>query len=188
MDLSAHIRTSLNTELQKARKCVEDENYSEAGKFYANCAQLAKRLTKHLSTRSQKERMLEDARDYQELAEKFRGGYVPRSGAGEPSQSEGGDGTNFENLVQSFIQKSNVSFNDIIGLKPVIRDIKLSYGLALAKSPLKSSVGGNTLLMYGPPGTGKTLLAAAVSNSLDATFFNVSTGNVLSKFFGESSK
>jgi SpoVK/Ycf46/Vps4 family AAA+-type ATPase len=44
------------------------------------------------------------------------------------------------------------------------------------------------MLFFGPPGTGKTLLAAATSNGLGATFFNVKSGDLLSKYFGESSK
>jgi len=44
------------------------------------------------------------------------------------------------------------------------------------------------LLMYGPPGTGKTLLAAASSNMLGATFFNVKASDLMSKYFGESTK
>jgi len=44
------------------------------------------------------------------------------------------------------------------------------------------------ILLFGPPGTGKTLLAAATAGSLSATFFNVKVGQILSKYFGESSK
>ncbi len=42
------------------------------------------------------------------------------------------------------------------------------------------------VLLYGPPGTGKTLLAQAVSSGLDATFFSVRTGDLLSSLFGKS--
>lgn len=44
------------------------------------------------------------------------------------------------------------------------------------------------VLLFGPPGTGKTLLASAVAGSLDATFFDVKLGGLLSKYFGETSK
>ncbi len=59
--------------------------------------------------------------------------------------------------------------------------------MAVAKRPKDVTIDtvGNVLL-YGPPGTGKSLLAAAVSNGLQATFFNVSTAKLLSKWFGES--
>ena len=48
--------------------------------------------------------------------------------------------------------------------------------------------GWKSILLYGPPGNGKTMLAAAASGSMEATFFDVSVGEILSKYFGESSK
>ncbi len=43
-------------------------------------------------------------------------------------------------------------------------------------------------MLYGPPGTGKTLIAAAISKGLEATFFSCKVSDMLSKYFGESSK
>ena len=188
MDLSSHIRASLDAELQKARQHVEEENYFEASDFYANCARLAQRLAKHITSKAGKKKMLEDAETYLQLSRKFRQGKVPRKGPAEPLTNEGGQEENFSELVSTFVKKSDICFSDIIGLDDVIKEVKLSYGLALAKSPIKGKFSNNSILLYGPPGTGKTLLAAAVSNKLDATFFSVSIGNVLSKYFGESSK
>jgi len=48
--------------------------------------------------------------------------------------------------------------------------------------------GWRAILFFGPPGTGKTMLAAATSNGLEASFFNVPLSSILSKYFGESSK
>ena len=75
------------------------------------------------------------------------------------------------------------------GLEQTKREIQTAFGMAVAQKPegVKIDVVNNALL-YGPPGTGKTLLAAAVSNGLNATFFNVAASNLLSKWFGESSR
>jgi SpoVK/Ycf46/Vps4 family AAA+-type ATPase len=43
-------------------------------------------------------------------------------------------------------------------------------------------------MFYGPPGTGKTLLACAIANKLNATFFNVKSSQIVSKWVGESGK
>lgn len=99
------------------------------------------------------------------------------------------DEDDYEAQVMSLIQDSSVQWQDIGGLKETISEIKVAYGLALARKPKGVQISSwRNLLLYGPPGTGKTLLAAATAGNLDASFFNVKVSNLLSKYFGESTK
>jgi SpoVK/Ycf46/Vps4 family AAA+-type ATPase len=46
----------------------------------------------------------------------------------------------------------------------------------------------NTLLLYGPPGTGKTSIAQAIAKDSNAKFLQIKTGDINSKWVGESEK
>jgi len=99
------------------------------------------------------------------------------------------DGDLYARDIAALIHKSKVTWDDIGGLNETKREIKFTYGLALAEKPEGVRLSGwRRMLFYGPPGTGKTLLAAATSQCLGATFFNVKASNILSKYFGESSR
>lgn len=46
----------------------------------------------------------------------------------------------------------------------------------------------NKALLYGPPGTGKTQLAHSLAAEINAQFYQVSNGDLLSSYVGESEK
>ncbi len=86
-------------------------------------------------------------------------------------------------------EKPSVRFDQVAGLDEVKDEIRLKmvYPFTHADLAKKFDIrGGGGILLYGPPGTGKTLLARATAGELDATFFNISPAEMLSKWVGEA--
>ena len=83
----------------------------------------------------------------------------------------------------------SIDWQSIGGLAPLKEELKFHYGLAMARLPDGLQIEGwQNIMFYGPPGTGKTLLACAIANKLNATFFNVKSSQIVSKWVGESGK
>lgn len=108
---------------------------------------------------------------------------VERNDKGERESTE----DDLSGFGESLIEKSTVTWKDIGGLDEVKAHIKETIVIAGSNKP-ESVKPDKGILLFGPPGTGKTLLAAAAAGSVKATFFNVKISNILSKYFGESSK
>jgi vacuolar protein-sorting-associated protein 4 len=87
-------------------------------------------------------------------------------------------------------EKPNVKWDDVAGLEgakealreAVIFPIKFPHFFVGNRKPWRG------ILLYGPPGTGKSYLAKAVATEADATFFAVSSADLVSKWLGESEK
>lgn len=174
-------------EYEKARrqaKLLEDrEDFRRAAAAHRQCADLLQRYITHLTPTGQ-QRWKARALEHLARAERLASGALPRTAA------EGNtDEADYSDAVVRLIQRSTVNWEDIAGLEETKRAIKIAYGLSVAQRPAGVALGGwRTMLFYGPPGTGKTLLAAATSNGLMATFFNVKVSDLVSKYFGESSR
>lgn len=96
-----------------------------------------------------------------------------------------------DQLSQAIVmEKPTVTWDDVAGLEMAKNTLKESILLPRKfpdifqgiRTPWKG------ILQYGPPGTGKTFLAKACANMADATFFSISSSDLVSKWVGESEK
>jgi len=188
VDLSGQIYDAFRRTLAQAKLRFQEGRYPEAAAAYRQCAHYLERYAGYAKSADIRKRWLHQAKEYRGLAERIEAGNFVLPAA---MTTEAGTATeaDYEAAVTALIHKSQVSWDDIAGLEDTKREVKAAYGLALAtKPPGVRLEGWRNILFYGPPGTGKTLLAAATSRSLDATFFNVRVSDLLSKYFGESTK
>lgn len=96
---------------------------------------------------------------------------------------------NVENFV--IVEKPEISWKSIGGLKEQAEEIKEVIELPLKKPELFKKVGitpPKGILLHGPPGTGKTLLAKAVAASTNSTFIEIVGSEMVQKFIGEGAK
>jgi len=198
VDLSGPLKVSLDKTLAEARALEGQNKGQEAAAAYLKAAKLMNSYAEYALTRDDQVRRRQKSRQYLEVAEALKAGKrrVPVAAPPPPAQqgkmkeqSPNEDQQQYSNEIAALIHRSKVTWEKIGGLDDTKREIKFTYGLALAQKPENIKLAGwRRMLFYGPPGTGKTLLAAATSNGLGATFFNVKASNLLSKYFGESSK
>jgi katanin p60 ATPase-containing subunit A1 len=198
VDLGRVYDTLFKKALAEAKLRMERKEYGAAAKAYQQCANALRESAVYAVNAHIRRERLDRAQSYVDLANKVKGGGytirqptpVPPAGGPEPEPPSGAPmSDDYEMQVTGLIFKSPITWDDIGGLEATKAEIKGAYGMSLAQKPPGVKLRGwRNLLFYGPPGTGKTLLAAATSNGLDATFFNVKVSDILSKYFGESSK
>jgi SpoVK/Ycf46/Vps4 family AAA+-type ATPase len=149
------------------------------------------------SRRQMSQKLLDLAKDCERAKGENRRAPAARRGGGGASSSSskensgGGSGEDGETDASSWVvkDKPNINFSDVAGLESVKQDIKLKLVYPFEHPELAQKFGiraGGGVLMYGPPGTGKTMLAKATAGEIDATFFLISPGDVLSKWVGEA--
>jgi len=96
-----------------------------------------------------------------------------------------------DSVSETIITESpNIRWIEIAGLENCKQSLREAIVLPMLKPELftgarKPWAG---ILLFGPPGCGKTLLAKAAATECNATFFSVSSADLLSKWLGESEK
>lgn len=89
------------------------------------------------------------------------------------------------------VKLSGYSWEDLGGLEELKEEIMESIEWPLKNPEVMEYMGirmPKGILLQGPPGTGKTLLAKIVASETDAYFFQASTAELTSKWYGESEK
>jgi vacuolar protein-sorting-associated protein 4 len=115
------------------------------------------------------------------------------SGEGDQKKSSGDkDNDKFRDALSQAIvkEKPNIKWEDVAGLEQAKQTLKEAIILPVKfpdifvgiRKPWKG------ILLYGPPGTGKTFLAKACATQANATFFSISSSDLISKWVGESEK
>jgi SpoVK/Ycf46/Vps4 family AAA+-type ATPase len=183
VDLSGQIYARFQRAEAQAKHFWEQGQGLEAAAAYRRCADLMRQYARWGATREIQRKRLKRGKQYADLADRIE------AGATAAPAAEAGTTADYEAMVLNLIHRSSVAWDDIGGLEETKREIKAAFVQALARRPRGVRLGAaRNILLYGPPGTGKTLLAAAASNELDATFFNVKVSDMVSKWFGESTK
>ncbi len=185
-----------------AEKALEGGDYDTARKAFTAAANAAKRIGEATSGKQSKEKWLLISKNYSIASEQLNKGIIPEKEkpkeyikqpiAAASQSTEAGQvekEENFETYIEeNLITSSTVTWEEIAGLNNTKETIKESVVLSIIEGKPEAIKPWKGILLFGPPGTGKTLLAAATAGSLKATFFNVKVSNLLSKYFGESSK
>jgi katanin p60 ATPase-containing subunit A1 len=200
VDLSGSIYAEYQKAIKRAEAAMKRGATHEAASAYRQCAELYRQYAVSSSDPAIRRQRLERADLYAETARRLDKGPTDTAAAslqqGRPPKSavavqasENSTSDDYESEVLNLLQQSHIRWEEIGGLEDTKRAIKLAYALALAPRPKAIKIPiWRTMLLFGPPGTGKTLLAAATAGNLEASFFNVKVSNLLSKYFGESSK
>jgi len=138
------------------------------------------------------QKLLELAKDSEQAKKENRGrnptqrGGSGKGGKAESAQeSEGGADAN-QWVVK---ERPSIRFADVAGLDEVKEELRLKMIYPFEHPELAEKFGvrgGGGVLLYGPPGTGKTMMAKATAGEIDATFFRVSSADLLSKWVGEA--
>jgi len=201
--------------LQKAIEYVkqaaqedQNQNYPESLRLYSLSLEYFITALKYEKNEKRKETIRAKTMEYMERAEQIKNildknkkDRPEGSGSSGTASKKKGEGEEDEEDTETqrlrkglqgviLAEKPNVKWDDVAGLEgakealreAVIFPIKFPHFFVGNRKPWRG------ILLYGPPGTGKSYLAKAVATEAEATFFSVSSADLVSKWLGESEK
>ena len=184
IDLSGSLYDTLKKATAEYSSLIEKNDLPGARKKAAEIAKFYHELAN--MNRSNKREYLERAEKWERVSSgKTRSRQKPALASHTETEKE--EENEISRKASSLITTSNVKWSDIGGLDSVKKLMMETVVIAGLQKP-ESIKPWKGILLFGPPGTGKTLLAAASAGNLHATFYDVKSESVLSKYFGESSK
>ena len=187
MDLTAELDAALRESLRQVKEHLSKDDHARAASEYARSAHLVTQIASQTQSPALRNQRLRRAEGYADRAQALRGGITARKANATQTQAVESAGDELTARVRSLVQVAGVRWDQIAGLDDVKSQIRSLFAIALAQKPAGVIVETRpNILLYGLPGTGKTLIAAAASGSMDATFYSIKAGDLLSKYFGES--
>jgi len=194
VDLSGPLMSAFRKAKREFEDAIKKGDKETAKKKALECSRILKQLAKY--DEFNRESYLQKAKKWERIAKDVEEGRygvrrkrppIPEGKGSQGAGEEESEEDQFKRYVENLIAKSKVRWDDIGGLDGVKRLIMETVVISALQKP-ESIQPWKGILLFGPPGTGKTLLASAAAGSLNATFFSVKASNVLSKYFGESTK
>lgn len=85
-------------------------------------------------------------------------------------------------------ERSNITFNDVVGLDHVKSLLKRIVIYPLRKPELYPLGWPRGILLFGPPGCGKTYITLALANEAKAVLISVTMADIMSKWLGVAEK
>jgi SpoVK/Ycf46/Vps4 family AAA+-type ATPase len=190
IDISAGIFRQVKDAEREAQQHLNRGEYAEASKQFRRCHRLMQQYAEYGQGELVRRMRLDEAEKYLARATQYaERATAPSAPITVSAVAERSGSDDYQTIIEGLITRVNVRWQDIGGLEETKDEIQANFALGLVQVPAGVQVRPNrTLLLYGPPGTGKTMLAGAISNELEATFFNARIPDLLSQYFGESSK